>query len=105
MHWYVYVAHFFGGVFFANSLPHLVAGTAGQRLQTPFASPPFRGLSSPIVNVMWALINLVCAYFLLLRVGPLDLRHWPDAGICFLGFAVWAFQCARAFGHLRKSVI
>lgn len=73
MHWYVYVGYFFGGAFFANALPHLIAGVSGQPLQSPFASPPFRGLSSPTVNVAWALANLFFAHLLLVRVVPLDL--------------------------------
>ena len=101
MHWYVYAAHFFGGAFFANSLPHLIGGVTGQRLPTPFASPPFKGLSSPAVNVAWALVNLSLAYLLLLRVGRLNLGDWADVGICFVGFAAMAFQCARAFGKAR----
>lgn len=51
MHWYVHVAHFFGGALLANAIPHLNAGICGQPLQSPFSSPPFRGLSSPAVNV------------------------------------------------------
>ncbi len=43
MPWYVYFAYFFGGAFLANALPHLIAGVSGQPLQSPFASPPFRG--------------------------------------------------------------
>ena len=104
MPWTFYIAHFFGGAFLANALPHLIAGVTGQRAPTPFASPPFRGLSSPAVNVAWALVNLALAYLLLLRVGSLDLRDWRDAGTVFLGFAVMAFQCARAFGRVRQSV-
>jgi hypothetical protein len=101
MHWYVYAAHFFGGAFFANSLPHLIAGLTGQRLQTPFASPPFQGLSSPAMNVAWALVNIAFAYLLLVRVASLNLGNWVDVGICFVGFAAMAFQCARAFGRPR----
>lgn len=100
---YVFVAHFFGGVFIANTLPHLVAGVSGQPLQTPFASPPFRGLSSPPVNVAWALVNLALAYLVLVRVAVLDLRSFPDALVCFAGFGAWAFQCARAFVKLRSG--
>ncbi|MCC6558783.1 MAG: hypothetical protein IT372_38110 [Polyangiaceae bacterium] len=62
MPWYVYFAYFFGGAFFANALPHLIAGVSGQPLQSPFASPPLKGLSSPAVNVAWALVNLALAY-------------------------------------------
>lgn len=105
MPWYAYLAHFFGGVFLANALPHLVAGISGQRLQTPFASPPFRGLSSPPVNVGWALANLFVAYVLLLPVRPLDLHNWIDAGVCFAGFAIMAVKCASAFGRLRDTTI
>ena len=36
----LYLAHYFGGAFVANALPHLGAGILGQPLQTPFASPP-----------------------------------------------------------------
>lgn len=100
---YAYFAHFFGGVFLANALPHLIAGISGQRLQTPFASPPFRGLSSPPVNVGWSLANLVVAYVLLVRVRPLDLHHWIDAGVVFAGFAAMAVTCAQALGRLRDA--
>ncbi len=101
MLWYEYVAHFLGGAFLANALPHLIAGITGQRLQSPFASPPFRGLSSPSVNVAWALANLALAYFLLLRMGPLDLRNWSDASVSFVGFGAMAIQCSRSLGRLR----
>ena len=104
MPWYVYAAHFLGGSFFANSLPHLIAGLTGQRLPTPFASPPFRGLSSSTVNVAWSLVNLSLAYLLLVRVGLLDFGNWADVAICFAGFAAMAFQCARAFGSLSKTL-
>jgi len=65
MAWYVYFAHFFGGVFRANALPHLIAGISARPLPSPFASPPFKGLSSPTVNVAWALASLAFAYLLL----------------------------------------
>ena len=103
MPWHFHLAHFFGGAFLANALPHLIAGVSGLPLQTPFASPPFRGLSSPTVNVAWALANLAVAYLLLVRVGPLDAKNWPDIGSCFLGFALMTLQCARAFRRLRET--
>ena len=103
MIWYGHLAHFFGGAFVANALPHLVAGVSGQALQSPFASPPFKGLSSPAVNVAWALANLVFAYLLLMRVAGFDFQSWPDVGACFAGFGLMALQCARAFGRIRKQ--
>ena len=103
MPWYLYLAHFFGGVFFTNALPHLGAGIIGLPMQTPFATPPFRGLSSPRVNVGWGLANLVVAYLLLVRVGPLELQNSRDIGAAFVGFALWALMCARSFTRLRQT--
>ena len=103
MTWHVYFAYFFGGAFLANALPHLIAGVSGHPLQTPFASPPFRGLSSPTVNVAWALINFAVAYLLLMRVEALDLLSWSDVGVCFVGFGTMALQCARSLERIRKG--
>lgn len=103
MPWHVCLAHFFGGAFLANSLPHLIAGISGHPLQSPFGSPPFRGLSSPVVNVAWALFNLAVAYLLLVRVAAFDLHSWADAGAGFTGFGAMALQCARSFTRLRKA--
>jgi hypothetical protein len=68
MHWYHYIACFFSGAFLANVVPHFVHGISGDRFPTPFAHPPGKGLSSPTVNVVWALVNLVAGY-LLFRAG------------------------------------
>ncbi len=96
MAWYIHVAHFFGGAFAANALPHLIAGVSGKRLPTPFASPPFRGLSPPTVNVAWALVNLAVAYALLVHVGELHIRSLGDVGVAFAGFGVMGLMTARS---------
>ena len=96
-----YFAYFFGGAFLANALPHLIAGVSGRSFPSPFASPPFRGRSSPAVNVAWSLVNLAVSYLLLLHVGKLDLRHWPQAMLAFAGFAAMAFQCSRAASRIQ----
>ena len=64
MNWYDYIACFFAGMFLANAVPHFVHGISGDRFPTPFARPPGRGLSSPTVNVVWALLNLLAGYIL-----------------------------------------
>jgi hypothetical protein len=101
--WYWGVAHFLGGAFLANAIPHLISGVSGRALQTPFASPPFRGLSSPTVNVAWGLFNLAVAYLLLLRIGEFDIRNWLEMAICFTGFSAMALQCARAFERIHRE--
>jgi TM2 domain-containing membrane protein YozV len=103
MPWFHYIGYFMGGAFLANALPHLMAGVAGQPLQSPFASPPFKGLSSPIVNVVWALANLAIAYLLLGHIGSFRWQSWSHFALCFAGFSAMALQCARSFARLRKQ--
>jgi hypothetical protein len=71
VNWYNYIAGFFAGMFLANVVPHFVQGVCGNRFPTPFAKPPGRGLSSPIVNVVWSLFNLIVGY-LLFRFGKVS---------------------------------
>jgi len=71
MHWYDYIACFFTGMFLANLVPHFIHGISGDPFPTPFAHPPGKGLSSPPVNVLWALFNLIVGY-VLFRVGKVS---------------------------------
>jgi hypothetical protein len=64
VHWYNYFACFFAGAFLANAVPHFVHGISGDPFPSPFAHPPGKGLSSPTVNVLWALFNLAVGYVL-----------------------------------------
>ena len=101
MPWLDYLAHFFGGIFLANTIPHLVNGISGRPFQSPFPSPPGRGLSSSFLNVVWGLINLVIGYLLVLRVGTFDLRDNADIIVFGLGFALMAVALSRAFGRFH----
>ena len=65
---YQYIACAFAGAFLANAVPHFVKGLCGDRFPSPFTKPPGKGLSSPRVNVVWALFNIVVGY-LLVREG------------------------------------
>lgn len=96
------IACFFGGAFIANAVPHLTTGIVGRSLQTPFASPPFVGLSSPKVNVLWGVANVIVAY-LLLRVGNIDMKNELQMGACVLGFTLMALQCARSFERIHRT--
>lgn len=86
MIWYHYLDCFFSGIFFANAVPHFVHGISGNRFPTPFAHPPGKGLSSPTVNVLWALANLVAGY-LLFRAGMVRSGGSPALLVFFAGFA------------------
>ena len=96
--WYHLIAYFFGGALLINSIPHLVAGVSGSPFQTPFASPLGEGLSSSTVNVLWAMFNLLVAYFLLRRTGNFELRRTSHVVPFGVGAFVMAIMLARAFG-------
>jgi hypothetical protein len=100
MAWSHLLAYFFAGIFGANFVPHFVAGVLGRELQTPFAKPPFQGLSPPRVNVLWALANLALAYSLLAFVGEFELRRVLHVGVFGLGLTAWSLMLARSFGRL-----
>jgi len=86
MKWYDYIACFFAGMLLANVVPHFVHGISGDRFPTPFAHPPGKGLSSPTVNVVWALFNLAVGY-ILFRVGKVSGGYDSAQVIFFAGIA------------------
>jgi hypothetical protein len=101
MHWYYYVAYFFGGAFLANALPHLGNGISGRAFQSPFAKPPGVGESSSTVNVLWGFFNLAVGYLLVFRVGSFNLRGTLDAVALGAGILVMSLMLARAFGRFH----
>jgi hypothetical protein len=94
--WQYYFACFFAGVFLANVVPHFVHGISGDRFPTPFADPPGRGLSSPTVNVVWGLVNLVVG-FLLFRAGKVAAGGLLALLVFFAGIAVISIPSRMRF--------
>ena len=70
MPWYVYVLQFVSGLLLANGVPHFVQGVSGHRFQSPFASPPGVGESSPLVNVLWGFANLAAGFAIFWSFQP-----------------------------------
>jgi uncharacterized membrane protein len=101
MHWYTYLAYFFGGAILANALPHVVNGVSGRAFQTPFAKPSGKGLSSPTVNVLWGCFNLLIAWLLTFRVGSFDLHNVQHALPFGAGGLMMLVASARIFGPLH----
>jgi hypothetical protein len=87
-------------MFLANTVPHYVHGVSGETFPTPFADPPGKGMSSPTVNVLWALFNLA--------VGSLFFKYGKPLanklGLAFFGAGVLAISLmlAAAFSQLHK---
>ena len=86
MEWYLYIASFFAGIFLANAVPHFVQGVSGNKFPSPFAKPPGKGLSSPMVNVLWALFNMLIGY-LLFQVGQVNSANLLSLATFFFGVA------------------
>jgi hypothetical protein len=53
----------FSGVFLINTIPHLVHGLSGDNFPSAFSRPHGKKLSSPVLNVIWAFINLLLCVF------------------------------------------
>jgi hypothetical protein len=96
MKWYHYVACFFAGAFLTNTIPHFVHGISGDSFPSPFANPPGRGLSSPLVNVLWGLGNLVAGY-ILFRIGKMSKANIGGLLVFFAGIAFISIQLSFAF--------
>ena len=95
------MSYFFGGVFLANAVPHLVSGMMGQPFQSPFAKPPGQGFSSSTVNVLWGFFNAVVGYLLVVRVGSFELRSTTHVLALGLGALLISLQVARHFGKFN----
>ncbi len=96
MIWYECIACFFAGAFLANAVPHFVQGTSGDRFPTPFAHPPGRGLSSPTLNVVWALLNALAGSFLF-RMGKVSSGRGLALVIFFAGIAAMSVMLSVGF--------
>lgn len=91
---------FFSGVFFANMIPHFVHGISGNKFPTPFAKPPGKGLSSPTINVLWALFNLLIGY-VLFRASKMNGGNTLSIVIFFLGIS--AISIMSSIGFRKKD--
>jgi hypothetical protein len=103
MTWYIYVLQFVSGLLLANGVPHFVQGISGQWFQSPFASPPGVGKSSPVLNVLWGFGNLAAGFVILWSFVPKGsdvVLEWVAVG---LGMLVAAVVLARHFGRVRSA--
>ena len=101
MIWVQSVAFGVGGVYLANSIPHIVSGLMGRPFQSPFAKPPGEGLSSSTVNVLWGGFNLTVAYLLIFHVGVFDLKDEVHVACVGLPARLASVGRARAFGRFH----
>jgi hypothetical protein len=102
MEWYNYLAIFFSGAFLSNAIPHFVNGISGDKFPTPFAKPPGKGLSPPVLNVAWGALNILIG-IVLLKAGKLQTGNTVELVIFFAGFVVMALMMANTFSTKHKD--
>jgi hypothetical protein len=102
MSWYNYIICFFAGAVLANVVPHFTHGISGDRFPTPFAHPPGKGLSSPTVNVVWALVNLIVGS-VLFRFGKVSSGGNLALAIFFIGIVALSTWLSVRFATKRAS--
>ena len=102
------ILSFLSGLLICNSIPHLAAGLRGEAFPSPFAKPPGRGLSAPVVNVVWGWLNLfvglaIMPHFVLFSpVMPLFNSAWVAFAI---GFLLMGLVLAWHFGRVRGTAL
>lgn len=101
MKWYHYGAAFFSGVFLTNGVPHFVNGISGNPFPTPFSTPPGKGLSSPLTNILWALLNLLIGYTLL-KVSKMTGTNKKAMATFFVGVAMISIMSSIVFADKAK---
>lgn len=101
MKWYNYLAAFLAGLFFANFVPHFVNGISGNPFPSPFADPPGFGNSSPLINVLWGVFNLLLGYTLL-RYSKLTTTNKLSLWVFFAGIVSMGITLSQAFSQTPK---
>ncbi len=103
MPWYFYLLEFLSGLFLANGVPHFVQGICGAPFQSPFASPPGIGESSPLSNVLWGFGNLVTGALLLHFFWPQGRTAAVGWGLVGAGVLAISIQLSIHFGTVRAG--
>lgn len=103
MPWYFLALQFVAGLFLANGVPHFVHGISGESFQSPFASPPGVGESSPLTNAVWGFVNWVVACVLLWFFGPAGSGAWIGWVAIGGGILLMALGLAHHFGKVRGA--
>src|ERR1700753_1558235 len=102
MEWYNYIACFFAGAFLSNAVPHFVHGISGDKFPSPFAKPPGKGLSSPLVNVLWGLFNIIVGC-LLVGPGKITCQNMVTMVVFFAGVAALSIMSSINFAKKDRE--
>lgn len=96
-----FIIAFAFGFFITNSLPHIIPGVHGKPFYSPFASPPVKGKSSAVVNVLWGFVNIMVAYIILVTTD-INLRDYTQGAGFLFGILITSLILAVTFGANNK---
>ncbi len=99
---YFYLLQFVSGLFLANGIPHFLQGISGHRFQTPFATPPGVGESSPLINALWGYANLAVGATLLWLFQPRGQGAFLGWILVGVGVLLMAVVLSIHFGKVRS---
>ena len=102
MSWYAYLVYFFAGGFLVNGIPHFIHGISGKEFRTPFSKPMATGTSSPVLNIVWGVVNFLVGYALVFSVGQFRLGFTLDALLLILGGIVMSVVLALILTRMRE---
>jgi hypothetical protein len=102
MPWPHWIGCFLSGAILTNAVPHFVQGISGNPFPTPFAKPPGKGLSSPTVNAVWGLFNMVLGTVIFQSAG-VSRHDYPGLVLFFAGIAVIAIPSSIHFARKHKE--
>ena len=97
-----YIALFFAGGLLCNSIPHLAAGLRGEAFPSPFAKPPGKGDSSPVVNFFWGFFNFLVGVYLLSR-NPVAIGFNLEFFVLIIGIIAIGAPLSIHFGKVRRD--
>ncbi len=90
---------FLSGLLLCNGLPHLISGLQGRPFPTPFAKPPGRGKSSPVVNFLWGTLNIFASIVILSWRITGSAPGWTGLAMA-VGFVAMGVMLSRHFGKV-----
>jgi hypothetical protein len=96
------LAAFFAGAFLCNAVPHLTSGLQGAPFPTPFARPHGVGLSSPLANFYWGVLNAAIGAALI-AYHPVAVGPNADFAALLLGALILGTYSAHHFGKVRRN--
>ena len=102
MHWYDFLAYFFGGAFLANALPHLTNGVSGRSFQSLRQAPG----QGPVLTRRKRMLGILQSrrrLLLIVQVGAFSIHNLCHVAAAGAGMLLMSLMCALTFGRFHSG--